>query len=194
MRTVEAVRTYLEIPDRRNFRPAYGRITGLRMERIKSPAPSFYRFLYTSVGKANYWTDRIRWTDEQINGHFRQDHVFFYAVYVDFNPAGYFELVRLDDGGWEVNYLGIMPDFQGMGLGRHVLSTAVNLCFMQGARRVQLDTCTLDHPAAKHLYEKTGFVPYKTERYLRSLPEHEDRSEWIKAAESQEITLALAAV
>jgi ribosomal protein S18 acetylase RimI-like enzyme len=109
---------------------------------------------------------------------------------VDFNPAGYFELVRLDDGGWEVNYLGILPDFQGQGLGRHVLSTAVAMCFNKGARRVQLDTCTLDHPAAIRLYENTGFVPYKTERYLRSLPEREDQSEWIKAASCQEIMLA----
>lgn len=191
MRTVEVVRTYLEIPDRRNFRPSYGRINGLRMERIKSPCPSFYRFMYTSVGKANYWTDRIMWTDEQIRSHFAQDHVQFWAVYIDFNPAGYFELVRLDDGGWEVNYLGILPDFQGLGLGRHVLSTAVAMCFNKGARRVQLDTCTLDHPAAKRLYENTGFVPYKTERYLRSLPEREDQSEWIKAASCQEIMLAV---
>jgi len=190
MRTVEVVRTYLEIPDRRSFRPCFGRVEGLRLERVKSPAPSFYRFLYTSVGKANYWTDRIMWTDEQIRSHFRQEQIHFCAIFVENNPAGYFELVQLDDGGWEVNYLGIMPDFQGSGLGKHVLSTAVQMCFNQGARRVQLDTCTLDHPAAKHLYENTGFVPYKTERYLRSLPEREDQSEWIKAASCQEIMLA----
>ena len=57
----------------------------------------------------------------------------------------------------------------GCGLGRHLLTCAVEVAWAIGASRVWLHTCTLDDPAALPNYLARGFTPYKTERYLTEI-------------------------
>jgi GNAT superfamily N-acetyltransferase len=56
-----------------------------------------------------------------------------------------------------------MPHFIGHGLGGALLGRAVDDAWQRGARRLWVHTCTLDHPRALRLYQRTGFVPYKQE-------------------------------
>ena len=60
-------------------------------------------------------------------------------------------------------YFGLMPPFQGRGLGKHLLSAGVVHAYDDGAQRIWLHTCTLDGPYALANYQARGFVPYKTE-------------------------------
>lgn len=170
MRTVTVTRTYLEITSKKQFKAKRRRPAHLRIERVFQCAPSFYKFMYTEIGRANYWTDRIAWSEKQIRRHLTSPRVSLWLMTCHGGPAGYFELVKLDDGGIEINYLGLLPEFQGRGLGQHLLTAAVQTCWKLGAKRVQLDTCSLDHPGALTTYLKRGFVPYQTERFYRMLP------------------------
>jgi GNAT superfamily N-acetyltransferase len=79
--------------------------------------------------------------------------------------AGYFELKKEPDGSTEVAYFGLMPKFIGRGLGKHLLTCAVEQAWADGAQRVWLHTCTDDDPAALPNYLKRGFKPFKTEKY-----------------------------
>ncbi|MEI8195725.1 MAG: GNAT family N-acetyltransferase [Phycisphaerae bacterium] len=192
MRTVEVTRTYLEVKragrggrfgtESSNsmgpsagggkFKPARGqpRWGGLHVERAFQCAPSFYRYIYTEIGRANHWTDRLDWSDQRIRTHLGRPDISLWVVSLHGSPAGYFELVRLAEDEYEINYLGLLPDFQGRGLGKHLITAAVQTCWKLGAKRVQLDTSTLDHPAALKNYLKRGFKPYQTERFYRFLP------------------------
>jgi GNAT superfamily N-acetyltransferase len=80
--------------------------------------------------------------------------------------AGYFELRKCADGSTEVAYFGLLPEFIGRGLGKHLLTYAVQQAWSDGANRVWLHTCTLDDAAAKPNYIRRGFKPFKTEHYL----------------------------
>ncbi len=86
-------------------------------------------------------------------------------------PAGYFELQKHADGSVEIAYFGLLPEFLGRGLGKYLLSEAVEAAWALAASRVWLHTCSLDGPAALPNYVARGFVPYKKETYEAELPE-----------------------
>ncbi len=128
------------------------------------PCPAhFYRYLYGEVGRAHHWTDRLSWSDEAIRDHLARAFVF--VMYAGGAPAGYFELQPHDDGSVEIAYFGLLPEFKGRGLGKHLLTVAVEEAWDRRPARVWLHTCTLDDPAAMPNYRKRGFRPFKQETY-----------------------------
>lgn len=130
------------------------------------PDPDLFRALYTGVGAAYRWTDRLPWSDERLRQHLADPAISIWILRVHDAAAGWFELVGPDDqGSVEIGLFGLMPDFVGRGLGRHLLSEAIRCAVSIGATRVWLHTCTLDHPAALPNYLARGFTPFRTETY-----------------------------
>jgi hypothetical protein len=72
----------------------------------------------------------------------------------------------------EIAYFGLMPSGIGQGLGRALLTRAVDAAWSLKPQpsRVWLHTCTLDHPAALANYLARGFKVSRTERYTVDLP------------------------
>jgi GNAT superfamily N-acetyltransferase len=132
---------------------------------------SFFRWLYAEVGRGYLWLDRAQWTDERIRERLADPAVSLHLLTVAGAPAGYFELERHGDGSVEIVYLGLLPEFQGRGLGRYLLTGAVEAAWALSAARVWLHTCTLDHPGALPNYLGRGFRAFKTETYEIDLPE-----------------------
>jgi GNAT superfamily N-acetyltransferase len=167
--TVDVVRTYLELRTPAQLRPARADDASLRVERAASCTPSYYRYLYGEVGRAHHWRDRSRWSDDQLRAHLARDDVSVWVLSRGGTPAGWFELVRQQDGSVEIAYFGLLPDFIGHGLGKHLLTEAAEHAWRLGAARVWLHTCTLDSPAALPNYLARGFAPYRKERYTTTL-------------------------
>ena len=109
--------------------------------------------------------DRLSWTDEQIRARLEDPAVSLHVLTVSESPAGYFELERHGDGSVEIAYFGLLPEFLGRGLGKHLLTEAVQQAWGLGASRVWVHTCTLDGPAALPNYLARGFQPFRTEVY-----------------------------
>ena len=159
-----ATRTYLELRDPAQLKvPEW--FSGLRVSSVVKCAPAFFRWLYQEVGRQYHWVDRLQWTDEQIREYLDAGDVHLFVLYVDGQPAGYFELRDEVNGSVEIAYFGLMPAFIGKGYGKALLITAAREAFSGGAGRVWLHTCTLDHPAALPNYLACGFRPFKTEEY-----------------------------
>ena len=57
----------------------------------------------------------------------------------------------------ELKNFGLIPDAQGRGLGRWLLSTALQGEWRANPDRIWLHTDTWDHPAAVHVYQRIGF-------------------------------------
>ena len=162
---MQVTRTYLEMRAPDQLVPSPAEPVGTRIERVDACPPSFYRYLYSEVGRDFHWVDRLTWTDEQIRGHLQQRTVTLWVLWVGGAPEGWFELKRDDDASVEIAYFGILPGFRRRGLGKHLLTAAVTRAFESGAGRVWLHTCTLDDPAALPNYRARGFTPYKEEVY-----------------------------
>ena len=163
--SLTATRTYLEMRDPAQLTPAPIPQANVRIERLTDCPPSFWRYLYTEVGRRHYWIDRLPWSDDDIRRYLADPSIQLWLMTVSGAPAGYFELRRDADGGVEIAYFGLLEEFIGGGLGGHMLSEAARRAWAFDANRVWLHTCTLDHPAALQNYLKRGFVIVRREQY-----------------------------
>jgi GNAT superfamily N-acetyltransferase len=161
----QAVRTFLEMRERSALSPARLDDQAIRIEQVHDCEPSFWRYLYTEVGREYHWIDRLPWSDETIRSYLADPGTTLWVMWVHDAPAGYFELRRDKAGGVEIAYFGLLKEFTRRGLGGHLLTVAVERAWATGAERVWLHTSTLDHPAALPNYLKRGFRAFHSETY-----------------------------
>src|SRR5713226_5513219 len=148
MATVEVTRTYLELTAPSEFHGSGPPGREVRVERVEHPSPSLWRFLYTEVGRLYHWVDRQGWTDDEVRAYLTRPEISLWVMRQQETPAGYFELCQEPDGAVEIVYFGLRDEFVGRGLGKYLLTVAVERAWELGAKRVWLHTCTLDHPSA----------------------------------------------
>ena len=128
--------------------------------------PDLYRELYEGVGNDYHWRDRRSWTDEQLRAHLERPDIEIWVLRERGAPRGFFELAREEDGSVEIAYFGLMSLGIGQGLGRALLTSAIDAAWrVEAHARVWLHTCTLDHPAALANYLARGFQVTHSEKY-----------------------------
>jgi GNAT superfamily N-acetyltransferase len=161
----QAVRTFLEMTDPAELQGAPDPPAHAVLDRVEDCAPARWRRLYTDVGREYHWVDRLVWTDDEITRYLADPALELWVLRVRDDTAGYFELRRHDDGAVEVAYFGLLPAFTGQGLGRFMLTKAVERAWALGATRVWLHTSSLDHSSALSNYLARGFSIWKQETY-----------------------------
>jgi GNAT superfamily N-acetyltransferase len=177
---VEVTRTYLDLS---NPSDANGSVPEpaepVRIEQVAPCPESFFRYLYAEVGRRYHWTDRLPWTDEEIRRHLDRKEISIWALFSNGSPGGYFELEQHEDGSTEIAYFGLMGHCMGRGLGKYLLTHAINTAWEMKPNRVWLHTCSLDDPAALPNYINRGLRPFKQETYHTFLSPEE--MEWYLA-------------
>lgn len=162
---VEVVRTYLELSNRAAFRAAKLEDPKVTLERVPRCTVELSRRLYREVGEAYHWVDRLAWSDAELDAYVTHPGFGVWLMRYEGKLCGFFELRTDADKSIEIALFGLVKEFFGRGLGKHMLSCAVERAWELGAARVWLHTCTLDSPAALPNYLRRGFVPYRKERY-----------------------------
>ena len=170
MPATSVTRTYLEQRDPSQLVEGIHDVIGASIEPVRACPPSFYRWLYATVGGPWHWYERREWDDETIARHFRQPSVCLRVLWFEGAPAGYYELQRHEDRSVEIVHIGLIPERVGKGLGGFLVTDAVRGAWAKGATRVWLHTCTLDSEAALPNYLRRGFVVYHTEELQVELP------------------------
>lgn len=138
--------------------------------RVTAPAPELGRFFYTAVGWRWQWVDRLPWRLVEWERLHARPGFEFWTAWLGGAPAGYYELDRHEDGTTEILLFGLLPAFIGRGLGGHLLTHAIRRGWERETRRLVLNTCSLDHPAARDAYLARGFRLDLTETYEKELP------------------------
>jgi ribosomal protein S18 acetylase RimI-like enzyme len=134
------------------------------LPRVDTPSVEFYRFLYNTVGEEWLWTDRRRMADEKLLAEVTHADVELYVLYSGGQPAGFVELDRRPKPAISFNYFGLLKDFIGRGLGKYLLSWAVDQAWSYNPEKLIVDTCSLDHPRAIGEYQRAGFRPVRQEQ------------------------------
>lgn len=155
--------THLEMTNPPIRPPKRSPLARLMLLRLEDCPVHFYRYLYDTVGKGYHWVDRKRMNDEELGNIITADTLEITAVYVDGAPAGFGEIDYRDPDQPRIAYFGIMPEFQGRGVGGFLLDTLVRSAWSRGIKMLSVETCTLDHPHALTTYQKIGFVPVAQE-------------------------------
>ncbi len=166
---ITVTRTYLEMSSPAEFRPAGAAREGVRLEEMKDCPWHFYRYLYVEVGRLYHWKDRLPWTEQQFRDWLAGPSRLWLLTVLG-APAGFFELRGPVDDGVEIAYFGVLPEYQGAGLGKWLLTRSIEEAWAMRPARVWLHTCTLDHPGALPNYLKRGFRATGTEQYETAIP------------------------
>jgi len=152
--------TTLDMTHRAQFRPAFLEAlpAGMHIERWKALDVDFYLTLYKGVGWELRWRDRLIMPREQLERALEQAQV--YVLYAAGAAAGYVEL-EAQGPDVEIAYFGLFAAYQGLGLGKHLLSYGIEQAWrIPGAQRIWVHTCNLDGPHALPNYLKRGFRVY----------------------------------
>jgi GNAT superfamily N-acetyltransferase len=145
----------------------------LRLARVPVPSVALAQRLYREFGAPYHWVDRWRWSAGEWRAWVARPGYGTWILSHDGAMAGFFDLHWDEEGACEIELFGLLPRFQGRGLGKHLLTQAAEIAWTIGASRVWLHTCTLDGPAALPNYVARGFEPYRTEDYEADLDERE---------------------
>ena len=161
------ITTYLEMrsPDEFRPKPADARF------QVREQTERDWRFnrdLYFRVGEQWDWSDRRPWTDKQWKEYAMATELRTFAGYYDESLAGYYELRQDAEGGIEIAYFGLLPEFIGRGLGGALLTSAIEEAWSGSGEiapvRVWVHTCNRDHPQALANYQARGMRVYKVEQ------------------------------
>jgi GNAT superfamily N-acetyltransferase len=161
------ITTYLEMLSQDQLRPKRSDARFQVREKTKRDW-RFNRDLYFRVGEQWDWVDKRPWTDDQWKGYAMAPELQTFAGYYDDVLTGYYELRRDKEGGIEIAYFGLLPEWIGRGLGGALLTSAIEVAWRMEPKpsRVWVHTCNRDHPQALANYQARGMVVYKVEQEL----------------------------
>jgi GNAT superfamily N-acetyltransferase len=162
-RTLTARITHLEMTARPLYRvpaPLGAQLAVMRAPRMPL---HFYRYLYERVGRPHHWELRRGMDDDALSAIIHATTTLIDVLYVDGAPAGFVEidLSRAPEQA-EVEYFGLMAEFQGRGLSKFFLSCALHAAWQHDPKTLIIQTNSLDSPRALQLYQTMGFVPVGT--------------------------------
>ena len=152
--------TYLEMTEPRSPRQPPVQ-PGLALRRVGQPDLDWYRALVRRIGTDWLWVGRLVMPDDEVQTIIGHPQVEVYALTRGGDDHGLLELDRRAAPDIELAYFGVTPDLAGQGAGRMLMNQALELAWRHRPRRVWVHTCTLDHPAARAFYIRSGFRPYR---------------------------------
>ncbi len=161
---------YLELHSLEELKPSRTEVQEVEVREARVASPELGRFLYTVVGRAWHWTDRLSWSYSKWLAHLERPEVEVWIAYLDGAIAGYVELERCSEESVEIAYFGLLRQFMGRGIGGFLLSDTVERAFRSGAQRVWLHTSSLDSPQAMENYRARGFKLFNEETTLKDIP------------------------
>ncbi len=169
-RDIETTVTFLSMDHPPSLRVMPPANLKLALMHVQDPVVSYYRYLYDAVGSGYHWVDRTLLSDDQLAAVINVEGVAIYVVYCAGNPAGYFEIDARDETRCWLTYFGLLPEFQGIGIGKWLLSEAIRTAWAGKPEALHVETCTLDAPHALSLYQKMGFKPYERRTKTMTVP------------------------
>lgn len=131
---------------------------GIQMARAKVIPVWYFFALYDAVGHEYQWEDMHLKDREDVQKFLDDDRVEMHTMLRDGYPQGFFLLDWRQLGICDIAYLGLVREAIGNGLGGWLLDCALDIGWRwEGVAKMTVNTCTLDHPSARYLYEGRGF-------------------------------------
>jgi len=119
--------------------------------------PDVYRELHCKVGEEWLWWERISFDDATLGALLSDAATEIFILRADGGLAGFVELDSSDTEAPAIRYFGLLPEFIGRRLGGYMMESLLDQGWRPAVRRVTLDTCDLDHPAAVPFYRRYSF-------------------------------------
>ena len=135
--------------------------TGYTLRRFDPTDLQGYRALFSKVGIDNMWFSRMIMADEKLMAVLSDPKIESYALYKHDSAIGILELNFADMADCELAFFGLTKDAIGQGIGRALMSQAIQKAWSKPINRFWVHTCHFDHPHALPFYQRSGFTPFK---------------------------------
>lgn len=166
MPQTEVITTFLEMRSRPSLAVTRPNRSGMLLQ-LDEPSTGFYRYLYDAIGSRWGWTERAEMDDAELLEVITDERVEIFVLFMGGVPAGSFELDRRREEEIELRHFGLVPEFIGRGIGKHLLASAVDAAWDHEPDRVWVRSTSLEHPRGLLTYQWAGFVPYDSRRETR---------------------------
>ncbi|REE99054.1 GNAT family N-acetyltransferase [Thermomonospora umbrina] len=163
---------HLEMTSPGGLRPARPAPRPVRLRESGPGSAAEFGQMICRVGRPHGWP-ALTWPTDRWRCHLDRPGVRAWIVEVDDREAGLVQLQAQPGGTAEIEFLGLAPEFVGLGLGGHLLTVTTRLAWemdpVDGTpiHRVWVRTSSHDHANAKANYEARGFRLCHTEERRR---------------------------
>ena len=141
------------------------------------PAYDQYLRLWRSVGEPLDWDGRLIIPQADVEAILRSPGTDIFIIRLQGDAVGLCEFNQRESLGSEIVYFGLLPAFQGRGLGPYLLDVALRQHWKSNTpHRIWLHTDTLDDPRALPLYQRAGFRVFATLDLPETTTEEDYRS------------------
>ena len=162
---IEIYRSYLEIKKLDDLNETSRPNENCKIELVNPSNFQLNRFFYKQIGKKHRWIDRLSWNEQVWRNYIDNSRVSTYVIKEKSDLAGYFEQIYNEQNNeYEIAYFGILEEFRSKKYGSYLLSNAIKSKLKDGAKRVWVHTCSLDHENALKNYLARGMKVFKEEK------------------------------
>ena len=162
---IEIYRSYLEIKKLDDLNETSRPNKNCKIELVNPSNFQLNKFFYKQIGKKHRWIDRLSWNEQVWRNYIDNSRVSTYVIKEKSDLAGYFEQIYNEQNNeYEIAYFGILEEFRSKKYGSYLLSNAIKSKLKDGAKRVWVHTCSLDHENALKNYLARGMKVFKKEK------------------------------
>ena len=162
---IEIYRSYLEIKKLDDLNEISRPNKNCKIELVNPSNFQLNKFFYKQIGKKHRWIDRLSWNEQVWRNYIDNSRVSTYVIKEKSDLAGYFEQIYNEQNNeYEIAYFGILEEFRSKKYGSYLLSNAIKSKLKDGAKRVWVHTCSLDHENALKNYLARGMKVFKEEK------------------------------
>ena len=133
---------------------------GVCFQRIEGIQLDAYRDIYDQVGRQWHWVNRRYLNDHQLAALVHHSATEIYLLSENNQTIGFVELNFKFFPQVEIVFIGLIEGQIGKGYGPLMVRHVLEIIQAREAKRIIIQTCTLDHPAALRLYQQAGFSAY----------------------------------
>jgi len=161
---IKVYRNYLEINSLKYLNYSQKPNENCNLNFISPPDFQINKFFYKQIGKDHRWIDRLAWDNQKWINYLENQKVKTYVLQDKENIIGYCEQIfHFEQQNCEIAYFGILKEYYGKKYGGFLLSESIKNSLKEGAERVWVHTCSLDHEYALKNYQARGMKIFKSE-------------------------------
>lgn len=126
--------------------------------------------LYGELSKAHLWIERIGWGITAFETQIAQEQTMLWLARLHEVPVGFVETYHYQDNRIQIITIGVLPQYSGRGIGKHLLSHAINAAWQRRPSKIEVCTRCYDGSYALNNYLKNGFHIVKVLPQIISIP------------------------
>lgn len=161
---------YMEMTSPSQARLEFPAIDGLRIVAAGAESAELLRSLYREIGQGYMWVVRRNWSVSDFERRLSRKGYKAWIAEIHGETAGFIEMHATKDGDVQFDVTGVRVPYRGRGLGKYLISLAVQEAWKLGPKKVFLVPRTYEHAHAVPNYVKRGFKLVKVRPTLIGVP------------------------